>query len=78
LGDLGELGENQFMGHAQESHGRTAQNRPSRKRKARNELEELRQENQQLRKTVAHLSKLVLTQIAGAAELKERSATAED
>jgi hypothetical protein len=66
------------MGRAQEAYGHTAQIRPSRKRKTRNELEELRQENKQLRETVAHLSKLVLTQIAGAAELKEQSASAED
>jgi hypothetical protein len=66
------------MGRTQEADGRAAQIRPSRKRKTRNELEELRQENKQLRETVAHLSKLVLTQIAAAAELKEQSASAED
>jgi hypothetical protein len=66
------------MGHAQESCGRVAQTRPSRKRKARNELEELRQENKQLRETVAHLSKLVLTQIVGTDEPKEQSASVED
>jgi hypothetical protein len=59
------------MGHAQQSYGRAAQTRASRKR--RNELEELREENKQLRETVAHLSELVLTQIAGAAEPKEQS-----
>jgi hypothetical protein len=55
------------MAHAQVSRGRTAQT-PPRNRKARNELQILRQENKQLRETVAHLSKLVLTQIIGAEE----------
>jgi hypothetical protein len=59
------------MGHAQQSYGRAAQTRASRKR--RNELEELREENKQLRETVAHLSELVLTQIARAPEPEEQS-----
>ena len=66
------------MGRAKESHGRAARIRSSRKRKTRNELEELRQENKQLLETVAHLSKLVLTQIAVAVELREQPASAED
>src|SRR5262249_17175897 len=67
-----------LVGDAQEFYGRAAQSRPSRKRKTRNELEEPREENKQLREIVAHLSELVLTQIAGAAEPKEQSASAED
>jgi cell division septum initiation protein DivIVA len=51
------------MGRAQESY---------------DELEELRQENKQLRETVAHLTQVVLTQIAGPAEPKEQTASAED
>jgi hypothetical protein len=63
------------MGHAQKSHDRGVQILPTRKRKARNELEELREENKQLREVVAHLSELVLTQIVEAAEPGEQSAT---
>jgi hypothetical protein len=44
------------------------------KTKTQNQLEELSEENRRLRETVAHLSELVLTQIAGAAEPKEQSA----
>ncbi len=62
------------MAHAQESRGRIAQRRPSRTRKARNELQILRDENKQLRETVAHLSKLVLTQIVGAEKPREPAA----
>lgn len=61
------------MAHAQESRGPTAQTRPLRNGKARNELEILREENKQLRETVAHLSKLVLTQIVGGKQLREPS-----
>jgi cell division septum initiation protein DivIVA len=51
------------MGHAQEPY---------------DELDELRQENKQLRETVAHLAQVVLTQIAGAAKPKAQPASAED
>ena len=51
------------MGHAQEPY---------------DELDELRQQNKQLRETVAHLAQVVLTQIAGAAQLKAQPASAED
>ena len=64
------------MGHAQQSYGRAAQTRASRKR--RNELEELREENKQLREFVAHLSELVLTRIVEPAEPGEQSGSAED
>jgi len=60
------------MGLAQ---NRAAQTRPPCKRKTGNELEELRQENEQLRETVADLCVLVLTRVAGAAERKEQSAS---
>jgi hypothetical protein len=62
------------MGYAQKLYGRAAQIWPSRKRETGNELEVLREENKQLRETVAHLSELVLTQIAGVTEPKEQSA----
>ena len=61
------------MGHAQKSHDGVVQTSPT--RKTRNELEELREENKQLREVVARLSELVLTQIAEAAEPGEQSAT---
>jgi hypothetical protein len=65
LGGLGEWGI-KFMGHAQESSAATPVKVSRRaKRKAWIELEELREENKQLRETVAHLSELVLNQIAG-------------
>jgi hypothetical protein len=65
------------MGYAQKFYGRAIQIWP-RKRKARNELEELRAENKQLRETVAHLSELVLNQIAESTEPKEQSAAVEE
>jgi hypothetical protein len=44
--------------------------------KTRNEIEELREENRQLRELVAHLSKLALGRISEAAEPKEQSTSA--
>ena len=61
------------MGHAQRSHGAGVRVPATGKRKTRNELEELREENKQLREVVAHLSELVLTQIAEAAEPEEQA-----
>ncbi len=66
------------MGYAQKVYGRAAQIWLLRKRKTGNELEELRAENKQLRQTVAHLSELILSEIAEATEPKEQSAGAED
>ena len=63
------------MVRAQGSYGHGVQTLPKRKPKSRNELEELREENKQLREVVARLSELVLTQIAEAAEPGEQSAT---
>jgi hypothetical protein len=62
------------MGHVRESYGRAVQTRASRKRKTRNQLEELREENKQLREVVAYPSEFVLTQITGVGEPKEQSA----
>ena len=63
------------MGRAQGSYGHGVQPLRTRKSKTRNELEELRKENRQLREFVAHLSEFVLTQIAEAAEPEEQSAS---
>ncbi|MFZ0148796.1 MAG: hypothetical protein WAM72_10710 [Xanthobacteraceae bacterium] len=60
------------MGHAQRSN--RAQLLPKRKRSARNEIEELREENRQLRELVAHLSKLAIARITEAAESEEEQA----
>jgi hypothetical protein len=65
------------MGRAQGSYGRGAQTLPKRKPKTRNELEDLREENKQLRELVAHLSELILTRITDAVEPGEQSARAE-
>ena len=63
FGGLGRTRGRSVMGHAQEPY---------------DELDELRQENKQLRETVAHLAQVVLTQIAGAAKPKAQPASAED
>jgi hypothetical protein len=47
---------------------------PKRKVKSQNEIEELREENRQLRELVAHLSKLALERITEPAESREPSA----
>jgi hypothetical protein len=65
------------MGRAQGSYGRGAQTLPKRKPQTRNELEDLREENKQLRELVAHLSELILTRITDAVEPGEHSAKAE-
>ena len=56
------------MGRAQGSYGRGAQTLPKRKPQTRNELEDLREENKQLRELVAHLSEVILTRITEAVE----------
>jgi hypothetical protein len=60
------------MGHAQRSN--RAQLLPKRKPSTRNEIEQLREENRQLRELVAHLSKLAIARIAEAAESEEEQA----
>jgi hypothetical protein len=60
------------MGHAQRSN--RAQLLPKRKPGTRNEIEELREENRQLRELVAHLSKLAIARNAEAAESEEEQA----
>jgi hypothetical protein len=55
-----------------------AQALPKRKVKTRNEVEQLRKENRQLRELVAHLSKLALARITEAAGPGEQSASAEN
>ena len=60
------------MGHAQRSN--RAQLLPKRKPRTRNEIEQLREENRQLRELVAHLSKLAIARIAEAAESEEEQA----
>ena len=53
------------MGSTQQSGRRRAQTLLKHKREAQNEIEQLREENKQLREFVAQLSKLVITQIIG-------------
>ena len=65
------------MGRIQRSDRHRVQALPKRKVKTRNEIEELREENRQLRELVAHLSKLALGRISEAAEPKEQSTSAE-
>lgn len=60
------------MGHAQRSN--RARLLPKRKPSTRNEIEQLREENRQLRELVAHLSKLAIARIAEAAESEEEQA----
>jgi hypothetical protein len=60
------------MGHAQRSN--RALLLPKRKPSTRNEIEELREENRQLREVVAHLTKLAVAQITEAAESEEQQA----
>jgi hypothetical protein len=55
------------MGHSKQSN----------RYRARSEIDELREENKQLRELVAHLSKLVLVRIAEAAKPGEQLAAAE-
>jgi hypothetical protein len=59
------------MGHAQRSNRAQL---PKRKPSIRNEIEELREENRQLRELVAHLSKLAVARITEAAESEEQPA----
>ena len=59
------------MGHAQRSNRAQL---PKRKPSTRNEIEELREENRQLRELVAHLSKLAIARITEAAESEEEQA----
>jgi len=56
------------MGRIQRSDRHRAQAQPHRSIKTRNEIEELREENRQLRELVAHLSKLALGRITEAVE----------
>ena len=60
------------MGHAQRSN--RARLLPKRKPSTRNEIEQLREENRQLRELVAHLSKLAIARITEAAESEEEQA----
>jgi hypothetical protein len=60
------------MGHAQRSN--RAQLLPKRKPSTRNEIQQLREENRQLRELVAHLSKLAIARIAEAAQSEEEQA----
>jgi hypothetical protein len=60
------------MGHAQRSN--RAQLLPKRKPSTRNEIQQLREENRQLRELVAHLSKPAIARIAEAAESEEEQA----
>jgi predicted transcriptional regulator len=60
------------MGHAQKSHGGGVQIPRMRKRRTQNELEELREENKQLRELVAQL---IQSRIAEAVEPEEHSAS---
>ena len=64
------------MGRIQRSDRHRVQALPKRKVKIRNEIEELREKNRQLRELVAHLSKLALGRISEATESKEQSASA--
>ena len=65
------------MGRIQRSNRHRIQALPKRKVKTRNEIEELREENRQLRELVAHLSKVAVARITEAAEPGEQSASAE-
>ena len=56
------------MGRILRSDRHRAQALPKRKVKTRNEIEELREENRQLRELVAHLSKLALERVTEIAE----------
>jgi hypothetical protein len=60
------------MGRAQRSN--RTQLLPKRKPSTRNEIEQLREENRQLRELVAHLSKLAVARIAEAAKSEEQPA----
>jgi hypothetical protein len=62
------------MGRTQRSDRHRAQVLPKRKVKSQNEIEELREENRQLRELVAHLSMLALERITEPAESREPSA----
>ena len=66
------------MRRDQGSYGHGVQTPLRRKPKTRNELEEIREENKQLRELVAHLSELILTRITEAVEPEEQSASAEN
>ena len=56
------------MGRLQRADRHRAQAPPKRKVKTQTEIEELREENRQLRELVAHLSKLALGRITEAVE----------
>jgi hypothetical protein len=56
------------MGRILRSDRHRAQVLPKRKVKTQNEIEELREENQQLRELVAHLTKLALERVTEIAE----------
>ena len=56
------------MGRRQRADRHRAQALPKRKVKTQTEIEELREENRQLRELVAHLSKLALGRITEAVE----------
>lgn len=71
-GDLNRTGD-RFMGRTQGSNRHRAQALPKVRIKTRNEIEELREENRQLRELVAHLSKLALERITETAEPREQS-----
>ena len=64
------------MGRTQGSNRHRAQAIPKVRIKTRNEIEELREENRQLRELVAHLSKLALERITETAEPREQSTSA--
>lgn len=59
------------MGRVLRSDRHRARALPKRTVKARNEIEELREENRRLRELVAHLSKLALERVTEAAEPSE-------
>jgi hypothetical protein len=59
------------MGRVLRSDRHRARALPKRTIKARNEIEELREENRRLRELVAHLSKLALERVTEIAEASE-------
>jgi hypothetical protein len=61
------------MGRTPRSNRYRAQALPKPKIKPPNEIEQLREENRQLRELVAHLTKLTLDRIADAAKPEEES-----
>jgi hypothetical protein len=61
------------MGRTPRSDRHRAQALPKPKIQPQNEIEQLREENRQLRELVAHLAKLTLDRIADAAKPEEES-----